>query len=366
MPRRTYLLGFLILAPLSFQAVAAEIPEPGDMTIFGGASLGYQLLSTKVLNEADKKGPNLVLKGVGSWYTENWVLDLGAGWRYSRLSSSNVVLSTQSGIIEFSPRYKLTDSLQFGPMVQMLFGTDLTFTETILDEKKLLFLPGLHLNQEFAGDSALYRLGAQVMTDMKLKDQQSFIFLVDFQIRFHESGARRIVEERVTPPPPPPPTPTETEIPIEAPIPQALEPIAEVSGNREVTARFPADKLLFATGMSHLKPGRKAYLGRFARFLRENGAAWKSVDISGHTDRRGSMKINKTLSAARAKTVYNVLKGIGVPAAKMSFVGHASKYPVDPSNNPKAWRKNRRVELKFEGVSKPELFTQELNNISVD
>lgn len=341
----------ILLCALTATTLHAQ--KAGSISLFGGAMGGYQMLSTSVTGEKNKKGPNLMIKGVAAYYLHDWVLDGGIGWRYSRLSNSRVALTTQSGVIEVAPRYRLGDDWSVGPLLHLLFGTDLTFTEQISDSKNFLLMPGIQALMEIPGDSLHYRLGGAALIDMKLKNQSTMVFLVDFQIRFADFKKSRRAEKA-------PPPPQEEVLPVEE-----AAPIAQVSGEREVLARFPSDKLLFDTAMSHLKPGSRDYLRRFARFLKENEDAWEKVDITGHTDRRGKLAVNRELSEARAQTVFNVLKEAGISEQRMNYAGAGPRYPVDPSDSPAAWAKNRRVEMKFEGVSKPEVFTEGLNSISL-
>lgn len=70
-----------------------------------------------------------------------------------------------------------------------------------------------------------------------------------------------------------------------------------------------------------------------------------SLEISGHTDNRGSYKKNMDLSIARAKAVKQYLVDLGIARGRLKAIGLGSQYPIT-SNDTKAGRdKNRRIEF---------------------
>jgi len=71
-----------------------------------------------------------------------------------------------------------------------------------------------------------------------------------------------------------------------------------------------------------------------------------SVEIGGHTDKRGSDAYNQDLSDRRAKAVREYLIARGVPADELSAVGYGESVPLDPSDTMAAYAKNRRTEFK--------------------
>ncbi len=76
------------------------------------------------------------------------------------------------------------------------------------------------------------------------------------------------------------------------------------------------------------------------------------VDISGHTDSRGSYEYNLTLSLNRAKAAYNWLIANGVSKDRITFSNYSFSKPAAPNenpdgtDNPEGRQKNRRVEFK--------------------
>jgi OOP family OmpA-OmpF porin len=71
------------------------------------------------------------------------------------------------------------------------------------------------------------------------------------------------------------------------------------------------------------------------------------IEIGGHTDSRGSVKYNQTLSEARAQSVFNYVVG-KFPAFKanqFTAKGYGEGSPMAPNNNDLNMAKNRRVEF---------------------
>ncbi|NMQ20111.1 hypothetical protein E4P82_13430 [Candidatus Competibacter phosphatis] len=74
------------------------------------------------------------------------------------------------------------------------------------------------------------------------------------------------------------------------------------------------------------------------------------IEVQGHTDRvpiRGRFPSNWELSTARAQEVVNYLIQQGIPPQRLAAVGMAEYHPIDPADNPEAYRRNRRIELKI-------------------
>ncbi|MDI1232973.1 MAG: OmpA family protein [bacterium] len=71
------------------------------------------------------------------------------------------------------------------------------------------------------------------------------------------------------------------------------------------------------------------------------------VEISGHTDNKGTVKNNETLSVNRAFAVVTYLMDLGIEEDRLNYKGMGQKAPID-SNATEAGRlNNRRVEFKI-------------------
>lgn len=97
------------------------------------------------------------------------------------------------------------------------------------------------------------------------------------------------------------------------------------------------------------------------RFLGENKAKWRQLEVEGHTDERGSNAYNDKLSKARAETVKQLLSEGGAPGGKIKAIGYGERRPKVKGSNEKAWSKNRRVELVFRGVKDVVIIRDALN-----
>lgn len=97
-----------------------------------------------------------------------------------------------------------------------------------------------------------------------------------------------------------------------------------------------------------LKPESKAELEKVIQFLKTNPSL--KVEFGGHTDNSGDKVFNKTLSANRAKAVYDyVIQNGGIVATRLSYKGYSDTKPKVPNDSPENKAKNRRTELKVLG-----------------
>ena len=101
----------------------------------------------------------------------------------------------------------------------------------------------------------------------------------------------------------------------------------------------------FASGKSSLQPESYSELNRLAKLFERYPNM--VIEISGHTDNRGSRAVNQRLSYARAKSVVNYLVGQGVSPKNLKAVGYNYKYPVASNKTAAGRQKNRRVEAKI-------------------
>jgi len=71
------------------------------------------------------------------------------------------------------------------------------------------------------------------------------------------------------------------------------------------------------------------------------------VEISGHTDNKGSLEYNTTLSQSRAKSVVDYLVNNGISSSRLEYKGYAFKNPVTTNDTEEGRQMNRRVEFKI-------------------
>ncbi len=103
--------------------------------------------------------------------------------------------------------------------------------------------------------------------------------------------------------------------------------------------------IFFDVNKWDLKPESKAELEKLVSFLVKNPTL--KIELGGHTDNSGDKKFNGTLSANRAKAVYDYLITNGkISAARLSYKGYAETRPKVPNDSPENKAKNRRTEFK--------------------
>jgi chemotaxis protein MotB len=102
--------------------------------------------------------------------------------------------------------------------------------------------------------------------------------------------------------------------------------------------------VLFDSGDATLTPDSKEALRALAVLLRNDPHA---LQVEGHTDttpiRSALFPSNWELSAVRASSVVRLFIDSGVPAERMTVVGHGSNIPVASNDQPEGRARNRRV-----------------------
>jgi len=117
-----------------------------------------------------------------------------------------------------------------------------------------------------------------------------------------------------------------------------LDPIAV--GNKAVLKN-----IFFETDKYVLKPESKAELNKLIAFLKKNPNV--KIEISGHTDNRGSREHNMTLSLNRAKAVYNYLVNHGINPESLTYKGYGFDKPIATNETAEGRALNRRTEFKI-------------------
>ncbi len=112
----------------------------------------------------------------------------------------------------------------------------------------------------------------------------------------------------------------------------------------EVGTKVVLEHIFFETGKAILRPESTDALNQVLRFLQNNPTM--RLEISGHTDNTGSLRINQKLSRDRAAAVVGWLVGNGIPQDKLEAKGYADTQPVATNDTADGRRQNRRVEFK--------------------
>jgi outer membrane protein OmpA-like peptidoglycan-associated protein len=112
----------------------------------------------------------------------------------------------------------------------------------------------------------------------------------------------------------------------------------------EVGTKVVLDNIYFETGKSVLTTESYESLDQVYRFLDNNPTV--RLEISGHTDNTGSLRVNTSLSQARAKAVVDYLVGRGLDRGRFEYKGYADTQPIADNSTAEGREMNRRVEFK--------------------
>ncbi len=110
----------------------------------------------------------------------------------------------------------------------------------------------------------------------------------------------------------------------------------------EIGRKFIIENLLFQTSSATLPP-RVEELDVLLDFMKSRPAV--QVRIEGHTDNTGSVKINNTLSLARAESVKAYMVQRGIDQRRIQTVGHGPSRPIADNGTDFGRSLNRRTEI---------------------
>lgn len=97
----------------------------------------------------------------------------------------------------------------------------------------------------------------------------------------------------------------------------------------------------FTPGKSDLLPGAYKELDKIVEVMKQNSdTRWR---IEGHTDSKGSDKINRKVSLARARAVLDYFVSQGLRASRFEVIGMGKDLPIADNNTVEGRAKNRRV-----------------------
>jgi outer membrane protein OmpA-like peptidoglycan-associated protein/tetratricopeptide (TPR) repeat protein len=113
----------------------------------------------------------------------------------------------------------------------------------------------------------------------------------------------------------------------------------------EVGSTIVLNNIFFDFDKSTLRNESFPELERLLKLL--NDYPTLKIEISGHTDNRGTAAYNKTLSENRAKTVVDYLVGKGISKDRLTFAGYGFDKPVATNDTDEGRQLNRRTEFKI-------------------
>jgi outer membrane protein OmpA-like peptidoglycan-associated protein len=94
-----------------------------------------------------------------------------------------------------------------------------------------------------------------------------------------------------------------------------------------------------------LRPESDVDLDRVVKLLKENPAI--EIELSAHTDSRGSDEYNLKLSDNRAKSCVEYIISKGISASRIVSKGYGESMPVADNETDENRQLNRRVEFKI-------------------
>lgn len=138
---------------------------------------------------------------------------------------------------------------------------------------------------------------------------------------------------------------------------QLREVLSDYPDVRVVGDRFVLpSSLLFESASDELEASGRAQIEQLANTLSEIAKSipeeldWV-LRVDGHTDKRSistdRFASNWELSSARAITIVRALVEHGLPARRFAATGFAEYHPIDVTESPAAYARNRRIELKL-------------------
>lgn len=104
------------------------------------------------------------------------------------------------------------------------------------------------------------------------------------------------------------------------------------------------NNIYFEVGKTTVNTAFSTDLNKLVQFLKDN--AETKLEIQGHTDSTGSLKLNNKLSQARANSIVDYLVKEGIDSRRISAKGFGPSLPIAENTSEEGRAKNRRVVIK--------------------
>lgn len=111
----------------------------------------------------------------------------------------------------------------------------------------------------------------------------------------------------------------------------------------EVGLTVRLKNIYFDFDKTTLKSESFVELNKVVDFLKQNSSV--SIEISGHTDSKGSDTYNLNLSQGRSQSVVDYLIGQGIESSRLQAQGYGESKPIDSNDTEAGRANNRRVEF---------------------
>jgi len=112
--------------------------------------------------------------------------------------------------------------------------------------------------------------------------------------------------------------------------------------------RIVLRNILYDFDKATLRPESIEELGKLIEFMEARPNL--RVEISSHTDNRGSARYNKRLSEQRAQSVVDYLTNNGIDISRLEAVGYGFDDPIATNDTDEGRQMNRRTEFKVIGM----------------
>lgn len=337
--RRKYMKKMVLAALLAIVPMSAQAKFSPFLGVYGG----YGALRDTESPIQDKDGYLLGGKVIGSWQSSQWYFDAGVGYQYEMLYGDSADVETKEGILELDTRYKLSNTLSLGPVATLHYGTDTHRTEDLDRPDRGMLTGGAKLMYENITNGNPYRIELNLQRSITdIRDGDYYTATLGFQIGFPWDKPKKAI----------------TPVLVLPPLTDKKVVVAAAERKPDVQYTLKNSQVGFKTASYKLDPRTVRKLKALGRHLAEHEDQYGEIEISGHTDSRGSFEYNQGLSERRAESVKQVLLDAGVPEGKISSKGYSYSKPIDTDKTPAAFDRNRRTEIQFYGVKN----SKELNN----
>lgn len=111
----------------------------------------------------------------------------------------------------------------------------------------------------------------------------------------------------------------------------------------EVGLTVRLKNIYFDFDKTTLKKESFTELNKVVEFLRQNSTV--EIEISGHTDNKGSDDYNANLSQGRSQSVVDYLISQGIESGRLTAMGYGEAKPIDTNDTDAGRANNRRVEF---------------------
>jgi len=111
----------------------------------------------------------------------------------------------------------------------------------------------------------------------------------------------------------------------------------------EVGLTVRLKNIYFDFDKATLKSQSFVELNKVVDFLKQNQTV--EIEISGHTDNKGSDDYNLNLSQGRSQSVVDYLVGQGIESFRLTAHGYGEGKPIDSNDTEEGRANNRRVEF---------------------